>query len=83
MKKSLFCLSLLSLFLSGCNNAEVNSKDELEKDNPVVEEKGNKEESVEDNVPRFVDDKTFSFRINNEDAAKLNKTFSHQSENKL
>ena len=78
MKKSLFCLSLFSLLLCGCNNTEANNKDEFEKDNPVVEEKDNKEEIVEDNVPRFVDDKTFSFRINNEDAAKLNKTFSHQ-----
>ena len=51
MKKSLFCLSLFSLLLCGCNNAEVNSKDELEKDNPVVEEKDNKEENAEDNVP--------------------------------
>ena len=78
MKKSLFCLSLFSLLLCGCNNTEANSKDELEKDKPVVEEKDNKEEIVEDNVLRFVEDKTFSFRINNEDIAKLNKTFTHQ-----
>ena len=78
MKKSLFCLSLFSLLLCGCNNTEANNKDEFEKDKPVVEEKDNKEEIVEDNVPRFVEDKTFSFRINNEDVAKLNKTFTHQ-----
>ena len=78
MKKSLFCLSLFSLLLCGCNNTEANNKDEFEKDNPVVEEKDNKEEIVEDNVPRFVENKTFSFRINNEDVAKLNKTFTHQ-----
>ncbi len=92
MRKSLFCLSLFSLLLCGCNNVETNNEDFFandtiheneNKEEPAIEDKDNESEIDYDYVePVELPLKIFSLHINNEELNNVTKTFSHR-ESKL
>ena len=92
MRKSLFCLSLFSLLLCGCNNVAANNEDFFandkiqeneNKEEPVANDKGNESEADYDYVkPVELPLKIFSLHISNEELNNVTKSFSHR-ESKL
>lgn len=89
MKKSLFCLSLFSLLLCGCNNVELkkdafkNEKADAEKkiEDPIVEGKEDKVEVDKNYVEPLGKNDTFCFFVENEELSKISKTFVHKERN--
>lgn len=87
MKKSLFCLSLFSLLLCGCNNVEVKNKDAFKNEkadaeknieDPIVEDKEDKTEVNNNYVEPLGKNDTFCFFVENEELSKISKTFVHK-----
>ena len=83
MKKSLFCLSLFSLLLCGCNNAKdafKNEKADVEKkiEDPIVEDKDDKVEVNTNYVEPLEENGTLCFFVENEELSKISKTFVHK-----
>ena len=87
MRKSLFCLSLFSLLLCGCNNVEVKNKDvfknekadaEKKIEDPIVEDKEDKAQVNKNPVEPLGKNDTLCFFVENEELSKISKTFVHK-----